>query len=156
MKKIFLIMAMCVLSGCLFNMHAKEDFMNPKHIGGVKEVTIKTGGQPWGAEVERELRARGFKVVRYNTTARFESDDGEHVVFAKVKTRLFLDVKGSFNKSNPCWGGGYMFYYINAELVDTHNSETIAYYSNKGPSEDCPPLSQPIFGDIAAMVDNYF
>lgn len=51
-----------------------------------------------------------------------------------------------------CFGGGYKFHSLTAELLDLASNESIASVSGEGYSEDCPPMSGSIFGDIANMV----
>ncbi|EGY23854.1 hypothetical protein DA2_3934 [Desulfovibrio sp. A2] len=55
---------------------------------------------------------------------------------------------------NRCFGGGYKFIYINADLIDTATNETIANFSDAGYSENCPPASGTIFTDLTNTVIN--
>ncbi|MDB0016475.1 hypothetical protein N9E28_02880, partial [Alphaproteobacteria bacterium] len=74
--------------------------------------------------------------------------------FDKATARVILVLDGFAPNSSMtrCFGGGFKFNYINAELIDSLNNETLASYSNSGYSEGCPPLSGSIFEDITNMV----
>jgi hypothetical protein len=77
-------------------------------------------------------------------------------IYNEATARYVLNVQGSAPNGamTRCYGGGYNFNYIDAELIDLKDNKTIFHYSNSGYSEGCPPLSGHIFGDIAELTKN--
>lgn len=139
MNKIVFVLLVFLLNACA---HNNTQFYSNEKIGGEKVVIMETQGKPWETEIEKRLRAKGYKVLA-NTSTRSD-----------VKAKLELD--GSFYTNRRCFAGGYCFAYINANLIDLSKDERIANYSGDGYSENCPPMSGAIFTDIVTMVDAYW
>lgn len=132
------------------------DVLTAEKVIGPKEIALLGPRYPWVIEIEKRLRAEGFSVKRWAS----QHQTTELVSPTKIQTyqesptRILLSLDGYAPNSSMtrCFGGGYKFDYIQAELIDVANNEVIASYSNSGYSENCPPLSGSIFSDIAAMV----
>ncbi|MCF6217391.1 MAG: hypothetical protein L3J62_06135 [Gammaproteobacteria bacterium] len=73
--------------------------------------------------------------------------------YNEASARFILHIDGyAHNTSMTRCFGGYMFEYINVELIDVRTNETALHYSNSGYSENCPPLSGTIFTDVVELV----
>ena len=144
-----------VLTGCS---HDITTVMVPKKIEGAKVIALDAPATPWVAPIELRLRQKGFKVLRWASQRRVEEQAGEKRVetFNEASTRYVLVVRGSayLDQMNRCFGGGFKFDFINAELVDVKTNETLVTYSGSGYSEDCPPASGNIFENISLLVSN--
>jgi hypothetical protein len=129
-------------------------------IEGEHVVALSGSRQPWTVEIEKRLRAKGYAVKRFASVTQAIEQVSERRIEAynQASTRVILHVNGFAPNTamTRCFGGGYDFKYISAELIDALNNETLATYSNSGFSENCQPLSGTIFGDIVAMVDAVF
>lgn len=115
-----------------------------------KVIALDAPSAPWVAQIEKRLREKGFTIKRISRERTGALSD--------VAARYVLVLNGSYQTGwdRRCFGGGYMFDSINAELVDMSNNESIASISGEGYSEGCPPLSGSIYGDITkAIVDNW-
>lgn len=115
-------------------------------ITGDKVVALDAPLESWVPLIEKRLRDRGFKVKRI-------SRDGSGAL-ANLGARYVLRLHGDYygGWEHRCIGGGYKFRVLAAELLDLEANEALAAVSGEGYSEDCPPLSGSIFGDIAKMV----
>lgn len=129
-------------------------------IADPKVVALASPRQPWTSEIEKRLREKGFTVKRFSSvtvvTERTGPDRAE--TFNEAAARVILRVDGAAPNTSMtrCFGGGYNFNHINAEVIDAKHNETLGTYSNSGYSENCPPLSGTIFGDIVKMVESVF
>lgn len=129
-------------------------------IEGPRVVALVGQRRPWTVEIESRLRDRGYTVRRFPSVAVVyeEISETRAEVFNEASARVILVVDGHAPNTSMtrCFGGGYRFSYIEAELIDTAENETLAYYANSGHSENCPPVSGTIFTDIVWMVDSVF
>jgi hypothetical protein len=111
---------------------------------------------PWVSKIEQRLRKKGYSIKRFASVSEVtkETSENSSETFDKATARVILVLDGFAPNSSMtrCFGGGFKFNYINAELIDSLNNETLASYSNSGYSEGCPPLSGSIFEDITNMV----
>lgn len=134
------------------------DVIKEGKVSAPKVVAMSGSRGPWVYQIEKRLRDKGFQIKRWaSQNQTIENRDGENTYIYNEATAqhvLMIDGYAENNSMQRCYGGGYMFAYINAELIDVKNNETIFHYSNSGYSEDCPPLSGTIFTDIANLVDN--
>lgn len=150
------ILTTCVLFGCVksksVNYYVDEKITSPK------VIAFEGPRTPWVAPIIQELRKRGFKVKRWGSRRQsIEKTSSDKIeVYNEASTRYILYIDGSayLDQMNRCFGGGYKFVYINVDLVDVETNETIANYSDAGYSENCPPMSGSIFGDLADTVAN--
>jgi hypothetical protein len=101
---------------------------------------------------DEEKRFASTNIVSEETAA------GRITTYAEASARVVLRVDGYAPNTSleRCFGGGYKFNHITAEVIDTKTNETLATYSNSGYSENCPPLSGTIFADITKMVAGVF
>lgn len=113
---------------------------------GPKVVALDAPLEPWVAQIESRLRQRGFQVKHLP-----RGQTGQATI---PGVRYVLRVGGEHYAGwgRRCIGGGYEFQSITAELIDQGTHEALATVSAEGYSEDCPPLSGTIFGDITNMV----
>ena len=129
-------------------------------IDGPREVVLVGPRYPWTVEIESRLRERGYAVRRFASTGRVyeQVDVNRAEAYREAAARVALVVHGYAPTSGlgRCIGGGFRFDYINAEVIDIMENETLAYYSESGHSEDCAPVSGTIFTDIVDMVDAVF
>ena len=149
----FLAVALTVggLAGCVstksFDVYARTDADTPKIIA------VDGKRDPWVFEIEKRLKERGFQINRLVTqnVAIEEVTDRRTEAYNEASARFVLNIDGYAPNTSMtrCFGGGFNFKYINVELIDLVNNQTVMYYSNSGYSEDCPPMSGTIFGDIA-------
>lgn len=121
-------------------------------------IAIDCPPAPWLAPIEVRLRQHGFKVLRWASQKRVRDQvtPSQSEEFNQASTRYVLVIDGSayLDPAHRCFGGGFQFSYINADLVDTRTNETLVNYSGSGYSEGCPPASGTIFSDIAKAVDS--
>lgn len=129
-------------------------------VDGPRVVALAGARHPWTSEIEKRLRQNGFTVKRFSSTniVSEETTAGRVSTYAEASARVVLRVDGYApnNSLERCFGGGFKFNFITAEVIDTKTNETLATYSNSGYSEDCPPLSGTIFTDITKMVTGVF
>ncbi|MBI9110332.1 hypothetical protein [Maridesulfovibrio ferrireducens] len=134
------------------------NYYTDQKITGEKVIAFEGPRTPWTAPLLQELRKKGFKVKRWGSQHKtvHKSSDSNIEMYNEASTRyiLFIDGQAYLNQANRCFGGGYKFVYINADLVDVESNETIANFSDAGYSENCPPFSGTIFEDIANTVNN--
>ncbi len=119
---------------------------NEEKISGPKVVALDAPLEPWVPQIEKRLRQQGFQVKRISR----DSTGG----LANLGSRYVLRIGGEHYRGweRRCFGGGYKFHALSAELMDLQTNEAIASVSGEGYSEDCPPASGTIFGDVAKMV----
>jgi hypothetical protein len=134
------------------------DVMTDEKIVGPKVITISGNRTPWLIEIEKRLKEKGFKIKRLTSqnTAVEQVSETKTEIYNEASARFVLKIDGyaPTNASQRCFGGGYRFSHINAELIDLEKNETIYFYSNSGYSENCPPLSGSIFGDITKLTND--
>jgi hypothetical protein len=125
---------------------------------GPRVVALSGARAPWIFEIDRRLRGQGFKVLRWSSRTRVTevTAPGRTEEYNEAEARYVLHVDG-YARTDPmhrCFGGGYQFDYLNAELIDVQTNETMMHVSGRGFSEGCPPMSGTIFQDIADAVGN--
>ncbi len=154
MKSIYIGITGLLLASCV---STKEYYnFNETLIDDPKIIAIKGKRYPWFFEIEKRLKAEGFKVKRFAVDSKVIEDENSTVskIYNRATTRYILSIDGYApnNSMTRCFGGGYNFNYINVEMIDSLLNETIMHYSNTGYSEGCPPLSGSIFSDISEAV----
>ncbi len=157
MKSVLYLLSLAfLLQGCVstktINVMSKDKITAPKIIA------MSGSRSAWVYEIEKRLKSSGFKIKRMvsqNSSVEKVSDTKTDIYNeASAQYVLHIDGYAPNNSMERCFGGGYRFSYINAELIDLGNNETIFHYSNSGYSENCPPMSGTIFGDIANLVES--
>lgn len=127
-------------------------------ITGPKVITLSGTQAPWVYEIERRLRAKGFKIKRMNSqlVATEKVSETRTESYKEASARYILDVNGyaPSGSMRQCFGGGYDFQYLNVELLDVKTNEIAMHYSDSGYSENCQPMSGSIFGDVAESVSS--
>ncbi|HDS2649763.1 hypothetical protein ABLU80_23295 [Klebsiella sp. CN_Kp104] len=156
MKKLILLFATLALAGCASTKNV--DVVSSEKAQGSKTVAINSTRAPWVYEIEKRLKQKGFTVLRsasQQVTIEKQSDTTTGV-YNQSTSRYVLNLNGFAPNGamTRCFGGGYNFNYIDAELVDVKTNQTMFHYSNSGYSENCPPLSGTIFSDITNLVAN--
>ena len=108
-------------------------------------------------KIERGLKKAGFKVLRSSSVNEAIEVSGKKIIkYNEASTRYFLrvDAQAPTSIAHRCMGGGYMFDYYYADLIDLQSNETVASIESRGWSEGCPPLSGKIFTNTTKMVVN--
>lgn len=156
MKKIFIFAISLVLAGCASTKNV--DVVATEKAQGDRIVAINSARAPWVYEVEKRLKQKGFTVLRSaSQQVTIEKQTNSTTgIYNEATTRYVLNLNGFApnNTMTRCYGGGYDFEYIDAELIDVKNNQTMFHYSNSGFSENCPPMSGTIFTDITNLVAN--
>jgi hypothetical protein len=152
----FLLLSAITLSGCASTKDV--DVMSDTKITGPKVIAMSGDRGAWIYQIEKRLKADGFTLNRMESqqvTVEKQSET-KTGIYNEATARYVLNVQGSAPNGamTRCYGGGYNFNYIDAELIDLKDNKTIFHYSNSGYSEGCPPLSGHIFGDIAELTKN--
>lgn len=132
-----------ILAGCATGSVVVQ---NEEKIKAPKVVALDAPLEPWVPQIEKRLRQHGFQVKRISRN--------QSGALADLGARYVLRIGGEHYAGwgHRCLGGGYKFHALTAELMDLTTNEAVASVSGEGYSEDCPPLSGSIFGDIAKMV----
>lgn len=120
--------------------------LNEEKIKEARVVALDAPLAPWVPQIEKRLKQRGFQVKRISR----DQTGG----LANLGSRYVLRLTGTHlaGWEQRCFGGGYKLQGLTAELLDLKTNEALASVTGEGYSEDCPPLSGSIFGDIASMV----
>lgn len=143
-------MISCVATGNITE-YSSEKISGEKIIA----ANIHNGG-PWMREIEKRLKQKGFTVLRSGSiNESIEIVSGTKMIrYNEATTRYYLsvDARAPTDWGHRCFGGGFNFDYIYADLIDVSTNETIKSIEARGYSENCPPLSGTIYGDIAEMV----
>ena len=154
-KSFVIIIISLVLAGCVAV--GKQTIKVENKILAPKIVSINKFSGPWMGEIERRLQKAGFKVI-YSSVAgqRTVISSDSKFKYNQASTQYFLaiDAAAPTDFARRCFGGGYNFDYIYANLIDTKTGETIASIESRGYSEGCPPLNGSIYKNITKMVSD--
>lgn len=154
MKHVVMIFAALSLAGCAHN----DVYQSSIAASGPKVVALEAPRLPWVMQVERRLRDAGFQVRRWESTQAVTEVAGPGRVrtYDEASAPYILRLEGEAGLSNMrrCFGGGFNFEYISAELIDVRSNQTLATYSGAGYSEGCAPMSGKLFTNITNMVVN--
>lgn len=147
------LLALLLLPGCVTR---DEEIYARGVIDGPRVVAMAGARQPWVAEIEKRLREKGVTVKRFVSVTEVTERTGPSRVetYNEALARVVVKIDGSapMGAMYRCFGGGFNFNYITAEVIDLKTQETLASYSNSGYSEGCQPLSKPIYGDIVNTI----
>ena len=142
-----------VVTGCS---HQTKDVFIDTKITAPKVIALDAPRTPWVVEIESRLRKEGFRVLRWGSQKAVQEQTSEtrKESYLEATTRYILVVRGyaNSNSMHRCFGGGFDFNDLTAELVDVQNNETIFSVSGTGYSENCPPMSGNLFGNIVNAV----
>lgn len=132
--------------------------VSDEKVSGEKVIALNAPSASWVIEIQSKLKERGFKVLRWSSRTRVTEQTStsrlEQFNEAEARYVLVIDGFAPYDWANRCFGGGYKFSHISADLVDTKTNETILNVNGSGYSEKCPPMSGTIFSDIADAVDS--
>ena len=152
-KLITFIGFLALVTGCA---HQATDFFVDTKITSPKVIAMDAPRTPWVVEIESRLRKEGFRVLRWSSQKVIQEETSEtrKESYREASARYILVVRGyaSLNTMRRCFGGGFNFNDLTAELVDAQNNETIFSVSGSGYSENCPPMSGNLFGNIVDAV----
>lgn len=152
MKKLLALLALSIV-GCA---HNSTSVLVDKRIEGAKVVALDAPRAPWVTDIEARLRKAGYKVLRKASLKKVtEETVGRKEEYQEATTRYVLVIDGAAltDQMHRCFGGGWDFDYLNAELVDTSTNETVLTVAGSGYSENCPPLSGSLFANIVKALD---
>ena len=144
-----LILTSCVAVGNV-TLEVEDKIDAPKIIA----LNVTDGG-PWMREIEVRLKKEGFRVLRAAGVNEAIEVDGQKIIrYNEASTRYFLlvDAMAAVDWYHRCFGGGFNFDFINADIIDLSSNETLASINSRGYSENCPPMSGKIFTNITKMV----
>jgi len=142
------------LTGCVAT--KEQNIYSEVKINEEKIIAISAPrGLPWVNRIKAGLIKKGFRVMPIESQYKIkEKSKSADVSYNQSSARyvLYLDGQARMGIMHRCFGGGYMFDYISAELVDIKTNQTISSFADSGYSEGCPPLSGTLFADIVATV----
>ena len=142
-----------LLLGCA---HPVTTVLINRVIDEPKVIAIDAPRTPWVTQIELRLKQRGFRILRWASVKQVQQqvDKDTTEQFNSSATRYVLQIEGRayMDPMHRCFGGGFEFEYISADLIDVRTNETLANFSGSGFSEGCPPASGTIFFDVAEMV----
>jgi hypothetical protein len=151
----FLLTLLVALAGCA---HNATTVIVDRKIDDPKVVALDAPRTPWVVEIETRLRQNGFQVLRWASQRRVREQvtDSRTEEFREATTRYVLVIDGfaPLDPMNRCFGGGYRFDFLTAELVDTKTNETLFNVSGSGYSENCQPMSGSLFTNLISTVNN--
>ena len=154
MRNLISIILLAFLTSCVavgnVTLKVEEKIDAPKIIA----LNVTDGG-PWMREIEVRLKKEGFKVLRAAGVNEAIEVDGQKIIrYNEASTRYFLlvDAMAAVDWYHRCFGGGFNFDFINADIIDLSSNETLASINSRGYSENCPPMSGKIFTNITKMV----
>lgn len=151
MLAVLLVVAGCAASGDVIRLSSEK-------AQGAKKIALDAPSVPWVLEIQKRLVKRGFEVERWASTDIVTRRTGEGIseTYNESSARYVAIVEGSapLGWEGKCFGGGYNFDYISVDVVDTRQNETMLNISGSGYSENCPPNSGTIFGDITNSISD--
>lgn len=153
LRKFPAIAMLVLLTSCA---HSQYTSLNTQKITDPKVIALDAPREPWVIEIEKRLKANGFRVLRSpgRTIVKDKTETQERVYKeAEARYVLAIDASAYLDDMHRCFGGGYRFVYITTELVDLKSNETLFNMSDSGYSEGCPPMSGKIFSNIADAVN---
>jgi hypothetical protein len=131
-----------LLVGCA---QATYNTMRETKIQEPKVVALDAPREPYTIEVEKRLKAAGFKVLRLPTrkVVKEQTSDTRTEIYKEAEARYVVYLEADVRER--CFAGGYNFRSLTAELVDVKTNETVFSMNDSGYSENCPPLSGKIY-----------
>ncbi len=143
------------LVGCA---HNSTTVIVERKIDAPKVIALDAPRTPWVVEIENRVRQNGFQILRWASQKRVREQVSDNKVeeFRESTARYVLVIDGyaPLDPMTRCFGGGYRFSHLTAELVDVKTNETLFNVSGSGYSENCPPMSGEIFQNVTSAVVN--
>lgn len=146
--------AILALGGCA---HSDTVMMTDSKMEGPRVVALQARSSAWLPEIEKRIRQKGFKVLRTTSqrSVREQVSPTRSEEYKEAAARYILVIDGQTNLDpmRRCFGGGWFFFNLTAELVDTSTNESMMTVSGTGYSEGCPPASSSLYQNIADSLD---
>jgi len=142
------------ISGCVTTQD--KGFYLESKIQSPKVIAISGTRAPWVNQIKKRLKKNGFilkpMASQYSITARLDNSKEIRYNEAAARYILHLDGYARMGVMYRCFGGGYTFDYISAELIDAHKNTTVMSFSDSGMSEGCEPMSGTLYEDLTNSV----
>jgi len=156
MNKILLIIVPVVffLTGCVTTQD--KGFYLESKIQSPKVIAISGTRAPWVNQIKKRLKKNGFilkpMASQYSISEKVSNSKEISYNEASARYILHLDGYARMGVMYRCFGGGYIFDYISAELIDAHKNTTVMSFSDSGMSEGCEPMSGTLYEDLTNSV----
>jgi len=142
------------LAGCA---HTDTVMMSESKLEGPKEIALSARSSAWLPEIEKRIRQKGFKVFRTasqrSVREQVSPTRSEEYKEAAARYILVIDGQPNLDPMRRCFGGGWYFFNLTAELIDARTNESVMTVSGAGYSEGCPPASSSLYQNIADSLD---
>ena len=142
------------ITGCVSTQD--KGFYLESKIQSPKVISISGTRAPWTNQIKKRLRQNGFIlkpiVSQYYVSKKVTKSKAISYNEASARYILHLDGAAKMGAMHRCFGGGYTFDYISAELIDVQTNTTVMSFSDSGMSEGCPPMSGTLYGDLTNSV----
>jgi hypothetical protein len=148
------IISLAFLSGCVSTQD--KGFYLESRIQSPKVIAISGTRAPWVNQIKKRLKQSGFilkPMVSQHSVSK-KVTDSTQISYNEASARYILHLDGyaRMGVMHRCFGGGYTFDYISAELIDAHTNTTVMSFSDSGMSEGCQPMSGTLYGDLTNSV----
>ena len=151
---ILLATSVLFVSGCVTTQD--KGFYLGSKIQSPKIIAISGTRAPWVNQIKKRLKQNGFvlkpMVSQYSISEKVSNSKEVGYNEASARYILHLDGYARMGVMYRCFGGGYTFDYISAELIDAHTNTTVMSFSDSGMSEGCQPLSGTLYEDLTNSV----
>lgn len=137
-------------SGCAH----KETYKNGTATGE-KTIALRAPQEPWAQRLQQAIQAAGYKVVIASQAGTISKTlpDGSILTQPIATTPYVLEIGGYVSPMRRCFGGGQYFDEFSAVLYDTVGNQQIFAYYDSGYSENCPPLSGKLYGNVVKLLN---
>jgi hypothetical protein len=153
MKRIVVVaFGVSTLLGCALPGSARVSQRPEQPLDGPRELAVVGRRGEVVRMLEDKLRACGFRLKRFASVAQMTEavPDGRIAKYNEATTRYAIETDADVMEQ--CFGGGYRINHIRVDLLDLRRNEVIMSVQGSGYSEDCPPMSGHVFGDIADAI----
>lgn len=155
MKKLLTAIAVVLsLYGCA---HTDTVMMSEEKVEGPRVIALQARSSAWLPEIEKRIRQKGFRVLRMSSqrSVREQVSPTRSEEYKEAAARYILVIDGQPNMDpmRRCFGGGWYFFNLTAELIDARTNESVMTISGAGYSEGCPPASSNLYQNIADSLD---
>ena len=151
---VLLITSLVSLSGCV-STQDKGFYIDTK-IQSPKVIAVTGTRAPWVHQIKRRLKQNGFTLKpmasQYSVSEKVSNSKEVSYNEASARYILHLDGYARMGVMYRCFGGGYTFDYISAELIDAYTNTTVMSFSDSGMSEGCEPMSGTLYEDLTNSV----
>lgn len=153
MNRRLAVLLLGAVSACATPGRVRTQLIPQNPLTGPKQIAIAGRRDEVERALEDSLRARGFHVKRYvsNTVATDVTSPTHAESYNEAATRYVLEL--DWELVDRCFGGGFRFKFINVDVIDLRENETVMSMHSGGYSEKCQPLSGHIFGGIVQQLE---